>query len=210
MKFYKSKEGFYLNKDLNFEYIEDFVDYLAEKVEDNDELFTTVVCKFEEAKDIIKYLMIVGNVDFENIYLESPDERGYEDEFCIELWCNDGVINFSCDPLKSNGKYEIPCGDETYLLDNVSSKIIPLCEGSDLYFVNIEDECDCDAECDECCPCDCHCADRYVEYSNTDDGELHGFTASKSTGNGYHSYSFYTSDNLSKSDIRDMLREFGF
>ena len=44
----------------------------------------------------------------------------------------------------------------------------------------------------------------------TDDGELHGFTASKSTGSGYHSYSFYTSDNLSKSDIHDMLKEFGF
>ena len=155
-----------MNKDLNFEYIEDFVDYLTEKVEDNDELFATIVCRFEEAKDIIKYLMIVEDVDFENIYLESPDERGYEDEFCIELWYNDGVINFSCDPLKVNGKYENPCGDETYLLSNCSSKIIPLCEGSELYFVNIEDECDCGEECDEYCLCDCHCDD--TELCSTD------------------------------------------
>ena len=194
--------------DVNFEYIEDFVDYLTEKVEDNDELFATVVCKFEEAKDIIKYLMIVGDVDFENIYLESPDERGYEDEFCIELWYNDDVINFSCNPLKVDGKYDDPRGDETYLISNCSSKIIPLCEGSDLYFVNIEEEYD--EECDECCCCDCRCDDSRVEYSKTDDGELHGFTASKSTGDVYHSYSFYTSDNLSKSDIYDILKEFGF
>ena len=154
------------SKDINFEYIEEFVDYLTEKVEDNDELFATVVCKFEEAKDIIKYLMVVEDVDFENIYLESPDEKGYEDEFCIELWYNDGVINFSCDPLKVDGKYENPCGDETYLFSNCSSKIIPLCEGSDLYFVDIEDECDCDEERDEYCPCVCHCGD--TELCSTD------------------------------------------
>lgn len=100
--------------------------------------------------------------------------------------------------------------DETYLLDNCSSKIIPICDGSDLYFVNIEDECDCDEECGCECLCGCHRGDSCVEYSKTDDGELHGFTASKLTGNGYHSYNFYTSDNLSKSDIRDMLKELGF
>ena len=146
------------SKDINFEYIEEFVDYLVEKVEDNDELFATVVCKFNEARDIIKYLMVFYDIDFENIYLESPDEKGYTDEFCIELWYNDGVVNFSCDPLKVNGKYENPCGDETYLFDNCSSKIIPLCEGSKLYFVSIEDECDCDEDCEY--PCDCHKEDK--------------------------------------------------
>lgn len=156
------KEGNILkSKDINFEYIEEFVDYLIEKLEDNDELFATVVCKFEEAKDIIKHLMMYEDTDFENIYLESSDERGYEDEFCIELWYNDGVINFSCDPLKVDEKYGNPCGDETYLLENCSSKIIPLCEGSDLYFVSLEDECDCDEECDEC-RCNCHCGDTAV------------------------------------------------
>lgn len=139
------------SKDINFEYIEEFVDYLVEKVEDNDELFATIVCKFNEAKEIIKYLMMFEDIDFENIYLESPDEKGYTDEFCMEFWCNDGVVNFSCDPLKVNGEYENPCGDETYLFDDCSSKIIPLCDGSELYFVNIDDECDCDEECD--CKC---------------------------------------------------------
>ena len=144
------------SKDINFEYIEEFVDYLVEKVEDNDELFATVVCKFNEAREIIKYLMVFDDVDFENIYLESPNEKGYMDEFCIELWYNDGVVNFSCDPLRIDRKYENPCGDETYLFDNCSSKIIPLCEGSKLYFVCIEDECDCDEDCDCKCPCDYH------------------------------------------------------
>ena len=165
------------SKDLNFEYIEEFVDYLVEKVEDNDELFTTVVCKFNEARKIIKYLMAFDDVDFENIYLESPDEKGYMDEFCIELWYNDGVVNFSCDPLKIDGKYENPCGDETYLFDNCSSKIIPLCKGSELYFVNIDDECDYDEECDENCLCDCRNKDK--EIVSTSSYTINGKSVSK-------------------------------
>ena len=165
------------SKDLNFEYIEEFVDYLVEKVEDNDELFTTVVCKFNEARKIIKYLMAFDDVDFENIYLESPYEKGYMDEFCIELWYNDGVVNFSCDLLKIDGKYENPCGDETYLFDNCSSKLIPLCEGSELYFVNIDDECDCDEEWDGNCLCDCHKEDK--EIAPTSSYTINGKSVSK-------------------------------
>ena len=197
-----------MNKDLYFEYIEDFVNYLVEEVGDNDELFATVVCKFDEAKEIVKHLMLFDDIDFENIYLESPDEKGYVDEFCIELWYNDGVVNFSCDPLKVNGKYNIPCGDKTYLFENCSSKIIPLCEGLDLYFINFDEDCDCDECCCEECCCGCH--SDCVEYFKTDDGDIHGFTASKSTDNEYYSYSFYTNDILSRNSISEMLKEFGF
>ena len=165
------------SKDINFEYIEEFVDYLVEKIEDNDELFATVVCKFDEAREIIKYLMAFDDIDFENIYLESPDEKGYMDEFCIELWYNDGVVNFSCDPLKVDGKYENPCGDETYLFDNCSSKIIPLCEGSILYFVSIVDECDCDEDCDCECLCDCHKEEK--EINPTSSYTINGKSVSK-------------------------------
>lgn len=165
------------SNDINFEYIEEFVDYLVEKVEDNDELFATVVCKFNEAKEIIKYLMMFEDIDFENIYLESPDEKGYTDEFCMEFWYNDGIVNFSCDPLNVNGKYENPCGDVVFLFDDCSSKIIPLCEGSKLYFVSIDDECDCDEDCDEKCPCDCHKEDK--EISTTSSYTINGKSVSK-------------------------------
>ena len=161
------------SKDINFEYIEEFVDYLVEKVEDNDELFATVVCKFNEAKEIIKYLMMFEDIDFENIYLESPDEKGYTDEFCMEFWYNDGVVNFSCDPLKVNGKYENPCGDETYLFDDCSSKIIPLCEDSKLYFVSIDDECDCE------CLCDCHNEDKELSTTEKSYYSINGESVSK-------------------------------
>ena len=155
-----------MNKDLNFEYIEDFADCLVERVGSNEELFISVVGKFEEIKDIIKEIITISEVDFENVCLCSPEVDGYEDEYVLDCWCMDDVVHIGCEPAKRDGKYLNLAGDETYLLDNVSSKIIPLCEGSDLYFVDIEDECDCDEECDECCPCDCHCGD--TELCSTD------------------------------------------
>lgn len=198
------------SKDINFEYIEEFADYIVERSKNDEGLFLTVVGKFEEIKNIVKEMMIIADIDFEKIILSCPEANDYMDEYVLDCWCDDGIIQIGCEPAKRDDKYLNLSGDETYLLDNCSSKIIPLCEGSKLYFVSIEDECDCDEKCGGCCPCDCHCGDSCVEYSKTDDGELHGFTASKSTDNGYHSYSFYTSDALSKNDIHDMLKEFGF
>ena len=149
-------------------------------------------------------------MDFENLNIESPIISGYEDEYILDCWNMDGVMQIGCEPAKRDDEYFNIVSDEIYLLEDCSSKIIPLCKGSELYFVNSEDDCDCDEECDECCACGCHCGDSCVEHNKSDDGELHGFTASKSTDNGYHSYSFYTSDKLNKSDICDILKEFGF
>ena len=200
-----------MKSDMSFEYIEDFVDCVLSEVENDEDAFVTVIAKFDEAKEILKNVMTYDDVNFESLQIESSIIDDYDDAFVISLWMNDGVLEIGCEKLKDEeGTYTNPCGDVVYLFSNCSSKIIPLCEGSDLYFVDIEDECDCDEECDECCSCDCRCGDSCIEYSKTDDGELHGFTASKSTNSGYHSYSFYTSDNLSKSDIHDMLKEFGF
>lgn len=194
------------NNDINFEYIEDFADYIVEKIKMDEDLYVTIVGKFEEIKNVIKEIMSVSEVDFEILNLQSPNVNNYTDEYILYCWCDYDVVQLGCEPAKQNNSYSGLAGDEIYIFGDCNSKIIPLCECSDLYFVNIEDECDCDG----CCPCECRCGDNCVEYSNTDDGELHGFTVSKSTDNAYHSYSFYTTDNLSKSDIRDILKEFGF
>ena len=196
-----------MNKDLNFECVEDFADYTIDRVEDNEELFLSIVGKFEEVKEIIKDLVVLADAEFDTINIQSPDVDGYDDEYVLDCWCDGGLLHIGCEPAKQDGKYLNFCGDETYLLSNCSSKLIPLCEDFGLYFVNFDDECDCDESCSGCC---CHKDDSCIEYFKTDDNELHGFAAGKSTGNGYHSYSFYTSDNLSKSDICEMLREFGF
>lgn len=187
-----------MNKDLCFEYIEDFADYIVGRVEDNEELFVTVVGKFETIKPLLKEVMIYEFVDFENIEIESGIMDNYTDEFVLSLWMNDGVLEVGCGKLKRNGEYTNPCGDETYLFEDCSSKIIPLCEGSDLYFVNSDEECDCDEECCGCCEC------------NEEDDDIYGFTIDNETDNGYSKFTYYSSSPVDKTDIRNILREFGF
>lgn len=192
-----------MNKDLYFEYIEDFADYIVEKVESDEELFLTVVGKFEEIKNIIKEMILVADVDFEGIKLYSADINGYTDEYVLDCWCDDGIVWIGCEPAKEGGKYWNLVGDETYLLDNSSSKVISACEDTDLYFVNIDEECDC-ADCCQCDYCDAGCVECY------EDEDIHGVTAKKSTGDGYFTYSFYTNNTLSDDEVDYLLRGIWF
>lgn len=166
-----------MDKDLIFEYVEDFTDYIVERVENDEDLFLTVVGKFEEIKNIIKEMIVISDVDFENIVLSCPEASDYTDEYVLDCWCDDGVIHIGCEPAKRDGKYLNLSGDETYLFDNYSSKIIPLCEGSKLYFVGIEDEYDYDEECDENCLCDCRNEDK--EIVSTSSYSINGKSVSK-------------------------------
>ena len=156
------KEGFYLNQDLYFEDIEYFVDCVIDEVECDDDAFITVIAKFDEAKEIIKSAMLYVDVSFDFLQIEHPIIDGYDDEFILSFWMNDGILEIGCEKFKDEeGVYTNPCGDTVFLFSNCSSRIIPLCEGLELYFVNIDDECDYD----ECC-CDCHYGD--IEVVNDD------------------------------------------
>ena len=167
-----------MNKDIDFEYIEEFVDYVVNEVENDEDKFVTVIAKFDEAKEILKELMTYDDVNFESLQIESPIMDNYFDEFVLSLWINDGVLEIGCEKLKNeDGEYTNSCGDVVFLFDDCSSKLIPLCDGSELYFVNICDECDCDEECDCKCPCDC-CKEE-KELSPTSSYTINGKPVSK-------------------------------
>ena len=65
---------------------------------------------------------------------------------------------------------------------------------------------DCGGDCKNCPAHD----DTYLHTSEDEDGNTHGFTASRSDGDSYMSYSYYSSDELSPEDIQKMLKAFGF
>lgn len=67
-----------------------------------------------------------------------------------------------------------------------------------------EDECECDGDCENCPMND----EVYLLTSKGDDGNVHGFTASKSDGNSYFSYSYYSTDELEDKDIQKLLDAF--
>lgn len=197
------------NNNITFEYVEDFADCIVERVENDDELFLTVVGKFKEIKDIIKEIITISDVDFESICIESPDSNGYIDEYVLDCWCGDGVVQIGCEPAKRDGRYLNLTGDETYIFDNCNHKLTSFCEGSKLYFVNIEDECNCDKECDTDCPCDCHnTPTRTLEFAKDEAGNIHGFSYSKSDNNSYTECSYYSSTNISDKQLKEMFAEF--
>lgn len=173
-----------MNKDLNFECIEDFAGYIIDRIEEDEELFVSVVGKFDEIKNIIKEMFCIADVDFEHISIDSSIMSGYEDEYVLDCWCDDGVVRIGCEPAKRDGEYLRLAGDETYLLEDCSSKIIPMCEESKLYFVNIGEECNCDEGCCECCFCSCH----------NDDDDV----------------TCYVIEGLTEADIVSVLERFGF
>lgn len=143
------------NNDIFFEDIEELADYIVDEIENDDSKFIAVIAKFDEAKEVLKSIMAYDNVDFEIIQIESPEIDNYKDEFVVSVWSNNGIIEVGCEKLMGeDGDYLIPGGDIVFLFDDCSSKIIPLCEDSELYFVNIDCDCDCDGECDKhCCGC---------------------------------------------------------
>lgn len=69
-----------------------------------------------------------------------------------------------------------------------------------------EDECECYGDCENC-----HVNDEvYLLTSKDEDGNIHGFTASKSDYDSYMSYSYYSTNKLEDNDIQSILKALGF
>lgn len=90
--------------------------------------------------------------------------------------------------------------------DDIEQNIIDYCVNEDKEVILFGQEDNCDGDCENCNYHD----ETYLHTSEDEDGNTHGFTASKSDGDSYMSYSYYSSDELSHEDIQKMLKAFGF
>ena len=89
---------------------------------------------------------------------------------------------------------------------DIKQDIIDYCVNEDKEVILFAQEDNCDGDCENC-----HVHDEtYLHTSEDEDGNTHGFTASRSDGDSYMSYSYYSSDELSHEDIQKMLKAFGF
>ena len=133
-------------------------------------------------------------VDYMNIgeYLVSVDDGGVITVVPIEDFC---VLD------KTDIFYIDMDGD-------ISQDIIDYCVNEDKEVILFGQVDDCDGDCENCPVHD----ETYLHTSEDEDedGNTHGFTASKSDGDSYMSYSYYSSDELSHEDIQKMLKAFGF
>ena len=131
-------------------------------------------------------------VDYMNIgeYLVSVDDGGVITVVPIEDF---GVLD------KTDIFYIDMDGD-------ISQDIIDYCINEDKEVILFGQEDNCDGDCENC---NCH-NETYLHTSEDEDENTHGFTVSKSDGDSYMSYSYYSSDELSHEDIQKMLKAFGF
>lgn len=194
-------------KTLHFEYYEDFACVMSDiydRVKSDDEYNSVdVVAKYEDAKEIIRELIEMGyGIAFIDGF-GNPEWDGYDDAFVISL-LDDEIW---CEPVKRKDGYIFVEADVIYIFDDCNSKIIPKIEADEVYEVEVGNEYDdCDGDCENCPAHD----ETYLHTSEDEDGNTHGFTASRADGDSYMSYSYYSSDELSHEDIQNMLKAFGF
>ena len=194
-------------KTLHFEDYEDFacvVSNTYDRIKSDDKYNSIdVVAKYEDAKEIIRELIGIGyGIAFIDKF-GNPEWDGYDDALVISL-LDDEIW---CEPVKRDNGYIFIEADVVYIFDDCNSKIIPKIEADEVYEVGIGNEYDdCDGDCENCPAHD----ETYLHTSEDEDGNTHGFTASRSDGDSYMSYSYYSSNELSHEDIQKMLKAFGF
>ena len=195
--------------------------------ENDDYPVITAYGKYEVIKSLLEEFLADGFEINGSIGLEDPDATGYDKEFILYL-TEDGV---SVCKAFEYGKYLNDYPDVAFVHEDCNSKMLKNIESRMIFEFVFDDEYDDDEDKfdndDSCCDdCDCYkcdnrirskdikcnetVADKLVEYSKDDDGDLHGFTVSKGDGDSFMSYSLYTSDKLSLRDIQSLMREKGF
>lgn len=141
----------------------------------------------------IKEVCFIDNINV-NEYLVSVDDDGYIRVVPIE----DYVVLDDVDVVYIDMDGDINQDVIDYYV-NEDKKVILFGQEDD----------DCDGDCENCA-CMSDTNNTYVHLSDDEDGNTHGFTASKSDGNSYVSYSYYTSEDLNQGDIQRILKAFGF
>lgn len=180
---------------LNFYNYNSFVDAVLKecsKIKDYEDSIA-IIAKYDDARKIIMQLVQNGFILKEISALESPECSGYHDEFIISICNFDGDFEIWCEPMKYDDTYIDDESLTTFVLSNCSSRIIPHCDAQHKYDVRIGEE---GADNHSPLPCS-RCTD--------EDGQ-HWFSVSKNDEDGYSCFSFYTSENLSKEDIEDLMK----
>ena len=177
---------------IHFDYIEELCDEVLNRLETDEDTWVSVVGKYDDIRAFIKDFLTYDDVNFECLNICNPKCNDYTSEYVVDIWTSDGKIVFDCEPSKIDDEYDYYKGDVLYMLEGTKQTLADNCEYDEKYFVIIGEE-DCGCEC-----CDC------------DDNNIYGFTIDNKTDNGYSKFTYYSSSPVDKTDIRNILREFGF
>lgn len=179
--------------------VDDILDIFINRLYHTDKTVGIVVNK-EVAEYILDELVKIDDTSIKEVDLVDYMEV---DEYLVSV-DNDGYI--TCVPIED---YVVLDDVDIVYIDmdgDISQDVIDyfVNEDKEIILFGQDDDCECDGE-----NCNCH-DETYLHTSEDEDGNTHGFTASRSDGDSYMSYSYYSSDELSHEDIQKMLKAFGF
>jgi len=184
--------------DLN-DKVEDIIDIYISRIYHTDKTVGIIV-----NKEFAEYIMW-NLLDFDDTSVKEIDlvDRLNTNEYLVSV-DNDGYVTVL--PIE---EFKIIDNTDILYIDmdgDIEQNIIDYCVNEDKEVILFSQEDNCDGDCENC---NCH-DDTYLHTSEDEDGNAHGFTASRSDGDSYMSYSYYSSDELSHEDIQKMLKAFGF
>lgn len=170
-----------------------------------------IVCFYEDAKQIIRELILTGACTVGNIELYEPEWDGYEDEYYLSVSKFDDEWQIWCQPAfdVDKGIYLYGEADICYILDNCNSRILHQLKSHIVYETHV-DEMNEEYE-DDICMCPECCAEREADkvkktISHSDvkmDDDMKGFIISSSDDYGYSSFSFHSTD---ESLVKEMMK----
>lgn len=135
---------------IHFDYIEELCDEVLNRLETDEDIWVSVVGKYDDIRAFIKDFLTYDDVNFECLNICNPKCNDYTSEYVVDIWTSDGKIVFDCEPAKIDDEYDYYKGDVLYMLEGTKQTLADNCEYDEKYFVIIgEDECGCD-DCD-CC-----------------------------------------------------------
>jgi hypothetical protein len=183
---------------------------LEDKVDDIVKIYINRLYHIDKAvgvvvnKEIAEYILDIL-IRLDETSIKEIDLVDYMniDEYLVSV-DDDGVITVI--PIEDFGVLD---KTDIFYIDmdgDIEQNIIDYCVNEDKEVILFSQEDDCDGNCENCPAHD----ETYLHTSEDEDGNTHGFTASKSDGDSYMSYSYYSSDELSHEDIQKMLKAFGF
>lgn len=180
--------------------VDDVLDIFINRLYHTDKTVGIVVNK-EVAEYILDELVKIDETSIKEVDLVNYMEV---DEYLVSV-DDDGYI--TCIPIED---YVVLDKTDIFYIDmdgDIVQNIIDYCvnEDKEVILFGQEDDGDGDGE-----NCPSSCGESYLHTSEDEDGNTHGFTASRSDGDSYMSYSYYSSDELSHEDIQKMLKAFGF
>ena len=179
--------------------VEDIIDIFINRIFETDKT-VGLIANREIAEYLMDCLLNIDEISIRKINLPSDSEN---DEFFVSVTDNGEltvvpIVEFSV--LDSTNIFYIDMDGD------IEQNIINYCVNWDKEVILFGQEDNCDGDCENCSVHD----ETYLHTSEDEDENTHGFTASRSDGDSYMSYSYYSSDELSHEDIQKMLKAFGF